>query len=77
MEYKCTPMLNSNNNEVIAFLCNKTKNIENFTSTKSDTSSSPLSASFSDMMASAMSSAFSSSMMSSTMMYPSISSDTK
>lgn len=66
-------MLNSNNNEVIAFLCNKAKNIENFTSTKSDTSSSPLSASFSDMMASAMSAAFSSS----TTMYPSISSDTK
>lgn len=71
-------MLNSNNNEVIAFLCNKKKNIENFTSTKSsENSSSPLSASFSDMMASAMSAAFSSSMMSSTMMYPSISSDTK
>ena len=70
-------MLNSNNNEVIAFLCNKTKNIENFTSTKSsDSSSNPLSASVSDMMNSAMS-ALSSSMMSSSIMYPSISSDTK
>ena len=70
-------MLNSNNNEVIAFLCNKKKNIENFTSTKSsENSSSPLSASVSDMMNSAMS-ALSSAMMSSTTMYPSISSDTK
>lgn len=66
-------MLNSNNNEVIAFLCNKKKNIENFTSTKSTVT---LSASVSDMMNSAMS-ALSSAMMSSTTMYPSISSDTK
>lgn len=76
MEYKCTPMLNSNNNEVIAFLCNKSKTIENFTSTNSHNSSSnTLSASVSDMMTSAMS-ALSSAMMTSTTMYPN-SSDSK
>jgi len=77
MEYKCTPMLNSNNNEVIAFLCNKAKNIENFTSTNtSNTSSNSLSASVSDMMTSAMS-ALSSSMTASALMYSNISSNTK
>ena len=84
MEFKCLPMFNSNNNQVIAFLCNKAKNIENFSSINmnqntSVSTSMMMSTISPPMMSPPMMSPpmMSPPMMSSPMMYSSISSDTK